>query len=411
MKRIAIVGSGIAGLTCAYHLCREHDIRLFEADDTPGGHTHTVDVAWRGEQHAIDTGFIVFNDRTYPNFMQLLDELNVAYRPTEMSFSVRNDAIGLEYNGHNLNSLFAQRSNLLSPSFWGLLRDILRFNRNVRHPATDLRMTVGGFLDQQGYGPLFRDNYLLPMIAAIWSMGLADTRNFPLDFFLRFFDNHGLLDLRARPQWYSISGGSRSYLEPLTRNFRERIELATPVRRIITGEERIRVLTDRDEAAFDEVILACHADQALALLDPPTPSEERILGNLPFTENQVVLHTDTRLLPRNRRAWASWNYSCGTASAGQRATLTYNMNILQGLRSRHTFLVSLNQDVENRFILRRFRYSHPAYTREALQAQARWEQISGRRHLHYCGAYWFNGFHEDGVRSALRVCRSLGVTS
>ena len=409
MKRIAIVGSGIAGLTCAYHLCGEHDIRLFEANDTLGGHTHTVDVEWQGEKQAIDTGFIVFNDRTYPNFIRLLDRLQVAYRPTEMSFSVRNDAIGLEYNGHNLNRLFAQRRNLLSPSFWRLLRDVMHFNRNVRQTQPDPHMTVGSYLEQQGYGPLFRDNYLLPMIAAIWSMGPADSRHFPLDFFVRFFNNHGLLDLRNRPQWYSICGGSRSYLDPLTRTFSERIALSTPVRRIIPGEHQIRVLTDRDEAEFDEVILACHADQALALLDSPTPDEEQILGGLPFTENRVILHTDTRLLPRSRRAWASWNYLGGT-SAGERATLTYNMNILQGLHSMQTFLVTLNQEVEERFVLRRFNYSHPAYTREALRAQAGWERISGQRHLHFCGAYWFNGFHEDGVRSALRVCESLGVT-
>ena len=408
MKRIAIVGSGIAGLTCAYHLARQHQVRVFEANDSIGGHTHTVDVEWQGESSAIDSGFIVFNDRTYPNFLQLLRQLQVPYQPTEMSFSVRNDAIGLEYNGHNLNSLFAQRKNLFSPRFWKLLRDILRFNRQVREHDFAANATIGDYLAAHNYGTLFQNNYLLPMIAAIWSLGLEDSRSFPLDFFVRFFANHGLLNLQDRPQWYSIIGGSRSYLEPLTASFREQIEPATPVRRLSPRDQGILLATDRDETRFDEVILACHADQALALLDQPTAAEERILGALPFTDNQVVLHTDTRLLPRERRAWASWNYYNREQAAG-RAGLTYNMNILQQLHKQHTYLVTLNQEIEQDYVLRRFNYAHPAYTPAGIKAQSDWGEISGHRHIHYCGAYWFNGFHEDGVRSAQRVCRSLGV--
>jgi len=408
MKRIAIVGSGIAGLTCAYQLAQQHQIRVFEANDSIGGHTHTVDVKWQGESSAIDTGFIVFNDRTYPNFLELLRQLQVPCQPTEMSFSVRNDTIGLEYNGHNLNSLFAQRKNLVSPAFWKLLRDILHFNRQVREHDFAANATIGDYLAAHNYGTLFQNNYLLPMIAAIWSMGLEDSRSFPLDFFVRFFANHGLLNLQDRPQWYSIIGGSRSYLEPLTATFREQIELATPVRRLSPCDQGVLLATDREETRFDEVILACHADQALALLDPPTVAEEQILGALPFTDNQVVLHTDTRLLPRERRAWASWNYYNQEQAAG-RASLTYNMNILQQLRKQHTYLVTLNQEIEQDYVLRRFNYAHPVYTPAGIKAQRDWGEISGQRHIHYCGAYWFNGFHEDGVRSAQRVCRSLGV--
>jgi predicted NAD/FAD-binding protein len=408
MKRIAIVGSGIAGLTCAHYLSRRHQVRVFEANDYIGGHTHTVDVEWQGESSAIDTGFIVFNDRTYPHFLQLLEQLRVPYQPTEMSFSVRNDDIGLEYNGQNLNSLFAQRKNLVSPRFWKLLRDILVFNRQVREHNFSTSATVGDYLAAHNYGKLFENNYLLPMIGAIWSMGLQESRSLPLAFFVRFFANHGLLNLQDRPQWYSIIGGSRSYLEPLTAPFREQIELTIPVRRLSRDNGGVLLATDKNESRFDEVILACHADQALALLDQPTVAEQKILGALPFTNNQVTLHTDTRLLPRQQRAWASWNYY-NQQQAGERATLTYNMNILQQLRKRHTYLVTLNQKIEQNYVLRRFNYAHPVYTPAGIRAQADWAKISGQRQIHYCGAYWFNGFHEDGVRSAQRVCRSLGV--
>ncbi len=410
MKSIAIIGTGIAGLTSAYYLSRRYRVTVFEAHDYIGGHTHTVDVEHNGEQSAIDTGFIVFNDRTYPRFIRLLTELGVAYQPTEMSFSVRNDAIGLEYNGHNLNTLFAQRRNAVNPAFLGMIGDIIRFNRQVRADQTDDdRRTIGDFLDDHRFGKLFADNYLLPMIAAIWSMGLDDVRAFPLRFFVRFFTNHGLLNLVDRPQWYTIIGGSRSYIEPLTAPFKDSIRLGSPVRRIVRHSEHVEVSTGEQTERFDEVVVACHGDEALALLGDADDTERAVLGAIRFTENDVILHTDERFLPREKRAWASWNYQVDQNRA-DRSTLTYNMNILQRLEKRHPYLVTLNDAVDERFTLARFRYHHPAYDAQLLAAQQRWSTISGHRRSHYCGAYWFNGFHEDGVHSALRVCAALGVT-
>ncbi len=411
MKKIAVIGSGIAGLTAAHYLSSRYQVHLFEANDYIGGHTHTVDVTVEAVPCAVDTGFIVFNDRTYPNFMRLLDELAVPFQKTEMSFSVRNDAIGLEYNGHTLDTLFAQRRNLVSPSFLRMLIDIVRFNKQVKKTSmAQTWQTLGDYLDARRFGSLFRDNYLFPMVAAIWSMGLDDIRDFPLTFFVRFFDNHGLLNLLDRPQWYTITGGSRSYIPKITARFAERIHLSSPVRKIARESAGIRVMTDADEAMFDHVVLACHADQALTILDAPTDAEKQVLENLPFIDNQVVLHTDTRILPRTPRAWASWNYNL-SADHTDRTTLTYNMNILQQLDLPATCLVTLNQEMEAHKVLQRFTYAHPAYSPAFIKAQQQWNRISGPGGLHFCGAYWFNGFHEDGVKSAQRVCEALGVTS
>ncbi len=410
MKSIAIIGTGIAGLTSAYYLSRQHRVTVFEANDYIGGHTHTVDVEHDGERSAIDTGFIVFNDRTYPRFIRLLGELGVPYQPTQMSFSVRNDAIGLEYNGHNLSSMFAQRTNLVRPAFLRMLADITRFNRRVRTAASGERLrTIGDYLDEQRFGSLFADNYLLPMIAAIWSMGLDDVRAFPLHFFARFFENHGLLNLADRPQWYTIVGGSRSYIKPLTAPFADSIRLSSPVERIVRSGDSVQITSNGRTETFDEAVLACHGDEALGLIGDPSEQERAVLGKIRFTDNKVLLHTDERILPRQRRAWASWNYRLDPARSG-RSTLTYNMNILQRLNKKHTYLVTLNEQVDEARVLARFRYHHPAYDAHLLEAQEGWPSISGVNRLHFCGAYWFNGFHEDGVRSALRVCSSLGVT-
>ncbi|MCA1793718.1 MAG: FAD-dependent oxidoreductase, partial [Desulfobacteraceae bacterium] len=404
MKKIAVIGSGIAGLTCAHYLSPRYQVHLFEANDYIGGHTHTVDVDVDKTPCAVDTGFIVFNDRTYPNFMRLLDQLGVPFQKTEMSFSVRNDAIGLEYNGHTLNTVFAQRKNLFSPSFWRMLMDIASFNRQVvKESGTSDCHTLGDFLDAHCFGTLFKDNYLFPMVAAIWSMGLDDIQKFPLPFFVRFFTNHGLLNLVDRPQWYTIIDGSRAYIPEITARFKDRIHLSSPVKQLTREPAGIRVMTDKDEGTFDHVIAACHADQALGLLESPTDTEKQILGDLPFIDNQVILHTDTRILPKTPRAWASWNYRLFDDQTSH-TTLTYNMNILQRLRQPTTCLVTLNQQIEAGKVLERFTYAHPAYTKSTIAAQQRWEEISGHGPLHFCGAYWFNGFHEDGVRSALRVC-------
>jgi uncharacterized protein len=410
MKKIAVIGSGIAGVTAAHYLSSQYRVHLFEANDYIGGHTHTVDVTVNGVPCAVDTGFIVFNDRTYPNFIRLLDELAVSFQKTEMSFSVRNDAIGLEYNGHTLDTLFAQRKNLVSPSFWRMLMDIVRFNRQMKNAAADPAwQTLGEYLDARRFGSLFRDNYLFPMVAAIWSMGLDDIRDFPLPFFVRFFDNHGLLNLVDRPQWYTITGGSRSYIPKITARFADRIHLSSPVRNIVRESAGIRMMTDADEAMFDHVVFACHADQALSILDAPTDAETRVLQTLPFIDNQVVLHTDTRILPRTPKARASWNYNV-TADHTDQTTLTYHMNILQRLDLPATCLVTLNQEIDANNVLQQFTYAHPAFSPSTINAQQKWDRISGFGGVHFCGAYWFNGFHEDGVKSALRVCAALGVT-
>ncbi|TXY12525.1 NAD(P)/FAD-dependent oxidoreductase [Vibrio mimicus] len=412
--KIAIIGTGISGLTCGYYLHRYHDITLFEANDYIGGHTATVDVELDGKQYAIDTGFIVYNDRTYPNFIKMMDEIGVKGRPTEMSFSVRNEANGLEYNGHTLTTLFAQKRNWLNPKFYHFISEILRFNRLTKACVENelaSEQTLGEFLSQHHFSEYFCENYILPMGAAIWSSSLADMRAFPLMFFARFFLNHGLLDVTNRPQWYVIPGGSRSYIEPLTQGFRDRIRLnsvVTQVKRLPTGVE-IQVNGQIDR--FDEVVFACHSDQALAMLSEPTAKEQQLLSALAYQANEVVLHTDTRLLPKRKAAWASWNYWLkGEANQETRLpSLTYNMNILQHIEASQTFCVTLNSsdDIDPSKVLRRFTYHHPVFSLPAIEAQQVKAQISGVNHTWFCGAYWHNGFHEDGVRSALDVVTRL----
>jgi predicted NAD/FAD-binding protein len=411
--KIAIVGSGIAGLTSAYLLNRAHEVTVFEAAQWIGGHTHTVDVQVEGRRYAIDTGFIVFNDWTYPNFIRLLEQIGVGFKPTEMSFSVCDPQTRTEYNGNNLNSLFAQRSNLFSASFWGMLRDILRFNRQAQADLEQQRIardtTLGDYLKAGGYGRRFTEHYIVPMGAAIWSMSLADMLAFPLQFFVRFFKNHGLLSVNHRPQWCVIEGGSSRYIEPLTASFAQRIRLACPVLKVERDEQGVTVHSAAGSERFDKVIFACHSDQALTLLAQPTQAEQDILGALPYADNDVVLHTDISLLPERPLAWASWNYRLG-ANNQQMAAVTYDMNILQGIESATTFCVSLNQSaaIDPLKVLARYTYAHPQYSLAAIDAQARWGELNGTHHSYYCGAYWANGFHEDGVVSGLRVAAQFG---
>ncbi len=411
--KIAIIGSGIAGLTSAYLLNRRHDITVFEASDWIGGHTHTVDVEVKGQRYAVDTGFIVFNDWTYPNFIRLLSQLGVGFKDTEMSFSVSDPLSGVEYNGHNLNTLFAQRRNLVSPKFIGMVRDILRFNRealnDLNNQRIDADMTLGDYLKANGYSERFIQHYIVPMGAAIWSMSLNDMLGFPLQFFVRFFKNHGLLSVSDRPQWCVIEGGSSSYVAPLTESFKQHIRLNCAVNRVERDGDGVTVHSAAGSERFDKVVFACHSDQALALLAAPTPTEQAILGALPYADNHVVLHTDTRLLPKRPLAWASWNYRLG-GPVDQPAAVTYDMNILQGIQSDTTFCVSLNQTaaIDPSKILARYTYAHPQYNLAGMAAQARWEELLGANHSYFCGAYWANGFHEDGVVSALRVAREFG---
>ena len=413
MSNIAVIGSGIAGLTSAWLLSKQHKVTLFEANDYLGGHTATVDVSLNGRSYAVDTGFIVFNDRTYPRFQRLLEQVGVRARPTEMSFSVQQASTGLEYNGHTLSTLFAQRKNLINGRFYGFLLEIVRFNllckRALQEGSLSDQDTLGRFLERYGFSEFFAGHYVLPMVAAIWSSSLADSRDFPLAFFLRFFNHHGLLNLVDRPQWYVVEGGSRSYIPALIKGVQQ-VCLNTPVQWVRRLDNGVEISSAAGTELFDEVIFACHSDQALRLLSDATDTEKQVLGGLEYRDNEVVLHTDTRLLPTERRAWASWNYFL---DGGEQAlpAVTYNMNILQGINAEQTFCVTLNrtQAIAPEHILRRFTYAHPVYNRAAMVAQSRRDQICGRSHTHFCGAYWYNGFHEDGVRSALDVCARFGV--
>lgn len=410
--RIAIVGSGISGLVAAYRLHSCHDITVFEANDYIGGHTHTVDVELDGERHAVDTGFIVFNDRTYPRFISLLHELRVASHPTTMSFSVRDDRTALEYNGHSLNTLFAQRRNLVRPRFYRLLADIARFSAVARRllRRQDVATTVGEFLSKHRFSTEFREQYLLPMGSAIWSCPIGAFAEFPIAFVAEFYDHHGLLDFWNRPVWRVIRGGSRTYVEQLTGSFRDRIRLQTPVIRVRRHAERVELVTRGGGVeSFDHVVFACHSDQALRILGSDAMAHEReILGAFPYTRNVAVLHTDERVLPRSRRAWAAWNYRC-TGDAAAPATVTYNMNLLQRIRSRHTFCVTLGDEshIAAHRILGRFEYHHPIFTAQRAAAQARHAELLNQRRTSFCGAYWRNGFHEDGVASAEAVVAAL----
>lgn len=406
--KIAIIGSGIAGNVVARRLHREHAITVFEAGDHIGGHAHTHTLESNGGRYEVDTGFIVFNDWTYPNFIALLAELGVEAQPSSMSFSVRNEASGLEYNGTTLNTLFAQRRNLLRPSFYRMLRDILRFNREA--PASldsAAEIALGRYLEGHRYSREFIDDYLVPMGAAIWSTDPARMLAFPARYFVRFFHNHGMLSVDARPQWRAIRGGSARYVEKLVAPFRGRIRLNTPVEAVRRMPDRVLVKARGAEAErFDHVFLACHSDQALRLLADATPREREVLGAIPYQENEAVLHTDTSVLPRSRRAWAAWNYHV-LREQGAPVALTYNMNILQSLEARDTFCVTLNRNqcIAPAKIIKRLVYHHPLYTPAGVAAQRRQHEVNGVRRTYFCGAYWRYGFHEDGVVSALDALR------
>jgi predicted NAD/FAD-binding protein len=411
-KRIAVVGTGVAGLLAAERLATVHDVVVFEQDDRIGGHTHTVDVPAREGSIAVDTGFIVCNDRTYPGFLALLDRLGVPVRPSTMSFSVRCERTGLEYNGGSFGQLFAQRSNLLRPSFWGMLRDILRFHRQAPGFA-DGEASLADVLRQGGFGRRFADHYLVPMMAAIWSAEPERLMQMPARFFVRFFHNHGMLTVNDRPQWYTVTGGSRRYLDPLLRSFADRIRTRARVVALHRDGNGVRVQVEgQPPERFDGAVVAAHSDQALAMLANPTPDEVAVLGSIPYQENEVVLHTDTSLLPRRQRAWAAWNYHLPVVPS-QRATVTYNMNILQGLPGPEVHCVTLNRSeaIDPAKVLRRFTYHHPVFDGAGVAAQAKLPGIQGERRTWYCGAWAGFGFHEDAVQAALRVAADFGIQS
>jgi predicted NAD/FAD-binding protein len=415
MSRIAVIGAGISGMSAAWLLSRgEHEVWLYERGDRLGGHTHTHAIETSKGMRAIDTGFIVHNDRTYPNLVRLFAELGVERQKSDMSFGVHCELTGTKYSSRGLNGFFADRRNLLRPKHYKLLREILHFNRcstELLETGQSLDMPLGAYLDREGFSQLLRYLYLLPMACSVWSVAMDRVEEFPAQTLLQFFYNHGMLTVDGHPQWYVVKGGSSQYIAPLTAPYAERIMLNAKIRQVCAyGHGAVLHFEDETKERFDEVLFACHAPQALALLGNPTYVETEVLSAFQTSANRAVLHTDEQFLPRHKAARASWNYHRTEATAAP--TLTYDMNRLQSLDTEETFCVTLNpaKRIRPDHVVKDLRYAHPLYTMEALHAQARWREISGPRHLHFCGAYWFNGFHEDGLNSAIRVAQTLGVT-
>ena len=412
--RVAIVGSGISGLAAGWYLSRKHEVSLFEKQSHLGGHTNTARVHTSGGAMPVDTGFIVHNDRTYPNLVRLFAELGVETQPSDMSFSVSSRQTGFEYSSRGINGFFAQRSNLLRSGHFRLLAEILRFNhaapRLLNQPgAADA--TIGDLIDDGKYQEAFTERYLYPMASAVWSMSLDAIRSFPALTLLRFFDNHGMLGINTHPKWKVIRGGSDTYIPLLTEPFKDRIHLDSRITSVSRDETGVTMaFEDRPAMSFDQVVFACHGDQVLPLLDKPTDKERDVLGNFKTSCNLATLHTDSSLLPKRAAARASWNYNL--QSAGKQAvTLTYHMNRLQSLKTAEDYCVTLNGEdaIDSEKVLRKIVYHHPLFTQAAVRAQDRWSEISGRNRTHFCGAYWLYGFHEDGLNSALRVARALSV--
>lgn len=413
--RIAVIGAGISGLVAARELATAHEVHVFESEGRLGGHTHTVPVDGRDRTWPVDTGFIVFNPRAYPRFCRLLDELGVASQETTMSFSVHDERTGLEYNGGSWMGLFSQKRNLFRPSFIRMLADIRRFHEDaarwLEESPEDL-CSVRSWVASRSYGSAFADHYLVPLGASLWSCTPEAFLDFPMRFVVAFFQNHEMLQASGRPVWRVVVGGSSTYLRPLVRPFRDGIRTGAPVEKVrrVAGRVEVCVRGESPET-FDEAVLACHADQALALVEDPTPHERSVLSTFRYTENAVTLHTDTSLLPRRRRAWAAWNFRITRESGMPR--VTYNMNLLQGLDARDVYLVSLNQDdrIDPASVKRRLVYHHPMSTVDAERARSQRDSLIRHRGLSYCGAYWGFGFHEDGVRSGQQVAARIKVSS
>lgn len=410
--KVAIIGSGISGLTAAYYLNKAgHDISVFEANDYIGGHTHTIPVKTSSGDYNIDTGFIVFNHKTYPHFVELLEQCNVPSQATNMSFSVNAPHKNLQYSGESLSGLFADRKNIINPKFYKLLGEILRFQKLAKKiiSLADGSLTVRQFLEKNKLHNDFRDFYLYPLASALWSTALRNIAEMPIYFIAVFFENHGLLKAIPDLPWRVITGGSFSYVKKITHAFQEKIYIKTPVSRVIRTSKNCQLWSNQGELGiFDKVIMATHSDQALKLVAEPTPLELDILSKFTYVENEVVLHTDSTLLPPNKRAWASWNYWVN-ADADHKAVLTYHMNRLQGISAPEEFCVSLNATryIQPEKIIGIFNYAHPQYTVESLSAQSRQKELNNHAQpIFYCGAYWGFGFHEDGVKSAVEVCKN-----
>ena len=414
--RVAIVGSGISGLTAAYRLQKDVDITVFEQNDWIGGHTHTVDVTLDDQTYAVDTGFIVFNEWTYPRFLNLLSELGLTHQDTDMSFSVMSETTGIEYAGNNLSTLFAQRRRLLSPSYYRFLLDIVKFNKtaidDLENHRIDASVTLQSYFEKLALCDLFHSHYLLPMAAAIWSSDLNDVNQMPALFFIRFFKNHGLLSVTDRPQWYTLPGGSRSYIAPLTAGFSERIRLKTEVTSVRQTSQGVEVITNKGKESFDAVVLASHSDQSLGLLDHSETALKTLLRGIPYADNEVVLHTDRSQMPKSSRAWASWNYQIQKTPDGVGAVVTYDMNRLQNLKGPHQFFVTLNntKHIKPEAILGQWTYAHPQFGPESLAIQAQIDSMNAGSRITVAGAWCRNGFHEDGVVSGEKAADAIKLT-
>lgn len=401
--KIAIIGSGISGNTLAYHLNSNHQITLFESNSRVGGHSHTHEIEIFNQKLNVDTGFIVFNKKTYPHFLNLLHELKVPYENSAMSFSVKDSQKDFEYNGTNLNTLFAQRKNFISPTFYKMIKEILRFNKNsTLLLKNNEEISLGEYLDREAYSDFFKKYYILPMGSAIWSSDVKTMMTFPAKFFVRFFDNHGMLNINDRPQWLTITGGSINYVKKLISPFEEKIKLNSKIKSVERKNDHVAIqFHDRTER-FDWVFFACHSDEALKLIKSPTQDEKNVLKAIPYKDNEVILHFDERFMPRRKLAWAAWNYHVAEDSSSP-VSLTYNMNILQNLKTNVPVLVTLNpqEKIDKHKIIKKLSYAHPQYSLKSIEAQSKHHLISGVNRTSFAGAYWGNGFHEDGVKSAI----------
>ncbi len=411
--KVAVVGAGVSGLVAAHLLSRAHDVTVFEAGEYPGGHTNTVRVDTEDNTYFVDTGFIVFNDRTYPNFHKLLRHLGVGWQPSNMSFAVTDDKGSFEYASTGVNGIFAKRSHLVTPSFYRMMGDMARFQKQA-HELLDEPgegPTFGDWLEANNYSRQFIDKLIVPQASAVWSADPKQMWSFPAKFLAQFFDNHGMLAFRNRPTWRTVVGGSHSYVKQIVGPLADRVKLNTPIREVRRCEDRVLITPEGAEpVAFDEVVFAIHSDQALRILSDATATERDVLGAIPYQANEAVLHTDRRLLPKRERAWASWNFHLLSEPPGK-TTVTYHMNRLQSLKADREFCVTLNHSagIDPAKVIKRIEYAHPVFTPAGMAAQARHGEISGRNRTHYCGAYWSWGFHEDGVNSAVRVAQRFGI--
>ena len=405
--KLAVIGSGISGNTLAYLLNQKYDVTLYEKNKRIGGHSHTHHVILNNKKESVDTGFIVFNKKTYPLFTSLLDNLGVKYENSDMSFSVFSEKNNFEYNGTSINSLFSQRKNLVNFKFLKMIFEILRFNKQAIKLQSKT-ITLSQYLKKNNYSDFFCNNYILPMGAAIWSSDIKTILNFPAHFFISFFKNHGMLSIYNRPQWLTISGGSEKYVKKLTSSFKNKIRLNSKIKKINRYKNHISIEDNRSKEKYDYIFFACHSDEALNMLSKPTADEITILKALPYQENEVILHTDSSIMPKKKLSWAAWNYNIDSSDS-EPITLTYNMNILQNIKSKKDLLVTLNpkKPIQKENIIKNLKYSHPKFSIKGISAQRMKNKISGKNRSFFAGAYWGKGFHEDGVKSAYDAVNSF----